>query len=100
MQYLILSSDIKQADYFFRRTKAILNPIVDRVFPTKFEMVIIGETRIRFVDTVTYYAKLQDGYHDAIVMRDVRFEEALKEYMKTVKDLKEIVKDETHVSNT
>lgn len=95
MQYIILSSDLKQADYFFRRTKALLNPIVDRMFPHKFEMVIIGETRIRFVDEVTYYTKLQDGNRNAVVMRDIRFDDKLMEYLKTVKDIKEIVKNDS-----
>lgn len=90
MKYFVLSRDAKQADYYFRRAKAILLPIIDRVAPHNYE-IFIGETSIRFTSSVEYYTNLQRGNHDAKVMRDEKFEEKLKEYMKTVKDIKEIV---------
>ena len=91
MQYIILSTDTKQAEYYYRRAKALLNPIIDRVAPYNFE-IFIGDTKIRFTSSVYYYTNLRAGNGDAKVMRDVAFEEKLKEYVKTVKDIKEIKK--------
>lgn len=91
-RYIILSSDTKQAEYYFKRVKAILNPVVkiaDIIFD---ELMLINGTKIRFATSLEYYTNLKNNYPNATVMRDDKFEEKLMKYMKTVKDIKEVVK--------
>lgn len=93
-RYIILSSDMRQAEYYFKRVKAILNPIVDHQSVHHLELTI-GSTKLWFMSSVNYYTQAYIDNHDAKVMRDDKFEEKLMEYMKTVKDIKEIVRNDS-----